>query len=165
MSYTFTENGKTAIIHTSYGMGEGEEGYYVVSEKDESIANFEIPWGKTPEEEWSYLSDLGKDNVRKNGWSSIGKLENAIAAALVYVDFSEVSAEKVKVKNLELETRIKALFERFLNGEDSKLKKRKVEKLAEKLEDNRLVLSVWENLEYWTEGYLVPWNDWEPPTD
>lgn len=160
--YKFEVNGKTAFVNTIWEMGGGTEGYYVSDADDEVIAEFYLPRGKTPEEEWSYMSEIGKQNVRDEGWD-IGKLENAIAAALVHVEFSDTEANELRQKCAKLEKKLRVIFDRFLDGDDLKLNSRELEPLAKKLAEKRLVLTVWDNLTYWTKDSLAVWDSWVIP--
>lgn len=107
------------IIRTIHDMGGGVDGYYFIGKRkgeEEVHQTFDIPYYRTPEEEWKTLSKIGKDNVRANGWSKTRTLEEVIVYAFEFLDFGEDEAVKLRSLLKEKQDSIRLDFEAGLNS-------------------------------------------------
>lgn len=88
-----------AVIRSTHDMGGGIDGYYLMAKNDDKDSlitmTFDVPYCSTPEEEWKTLSEIGKENIRNEGWDKFRNLDEILVYALEYIRFDKDDADSL----------------------------------------------------------------------
>lgn len=154
-----------ASFSLGYSQGGGVEDYSChILFNDNTVTSIQadLPWGSTPEEIWKALSDLGKDEVRKQGmdnmFMSFGKF---MAKVMVLIGFKTEDRDFLNQSIALKQAAARTVFEKALAQNDA----RAVGDLANIFSSIALmqdVVTVYENLDEYLNSSIE--QGWKPPT-
>lgn len=168
-SLTITLKDKIVRINVLSAMGGGTEGWYVQLEGHPTDhGSIIIPYTDSPETEWSILSPVGHENVRKNGWRGMGSRKHAIGRALYALglteDPTELSSFIKEKETATSEAKHRADVEYALLLEDNaKATIRQLEFEISTYLDFKEILEVARDLPSYVDGLQTEWGDWPIP--
>lgn len=164
-----TFKGKTAFVMPIAEMGGGIEGYIVSGSEGEHIGTLDIPRGATPGEQWTHLSELGKNRVRAHGWQDFGTEQHAIALAFKSLgilpdsdelnEFITLQGKVIQSINDQAATEFEALFNRSNKNRYTS----HFDKLVGEFQDAVSLLYIAETLDSYIVGLDKEWASWPIP--